>query len=144
MHTMTIYQTHSSPIPSTGKAVWTGRVLTGLFTAFMMFDAGVKLLSLPVAVEATTKLGYAAAIIVPLGMIEVLILIPYLIPRTSVVGALLFTGYLGGAVATHVRAGDPLFSHVLAPIYFATVLWLGLYLRDRRVSAMIARPEPRA
>jgi hypothetical protein len=89
------------------------------------------------AVEATTQLGYPQSVIVPLGLVQLACLIVYLIPRTSVLGAVLWTGYLGGAVATHVRVGSPLFSHTLFPIYIAVLLWGRLWLRDRRVRALL-------
>ena len=127
----------------TTRTVWAGRILTGLVTLFMCFDLGVKILALPVAVEGTTALGYPAAVVVPLGLIQLACLILYLVPRTALIGALLWTAYLGGAVATHVRVGNPLFTHVLSPVYFAAMLWLGLWLRDRRVGAFLAAPSLR-
>jgi ABC-type transport system involved in cytochrome c biogenesis permease component len=78
----------------------------------------------------------------PIGLILLVCVVVYLIPRTAVLGAVLLTGYLGGAVATHVRVGDPLLSHTFFPIYFAVLIWGGLYLRDRRVHAAIARRDP--
>jgi DoxX-like protein len=114
-------------------ALWAGRVLSGLAVVFLLFDASLKLFQLPLALEATTQLGYAQSVVWTLGLIELLCLIVYLLPRTSAVGAVLWTGYLGGAVATHVRVGSPLFSHTLFPIYVAAVLWSGLWLRDQRL-----------
>jgi hypothetical protein len=119
------------------KAVWAGRVLSGLAVLFLAFDAGMKLLQLPEALDGTTQLGYPASVVFPLGLIQVVCLIVYLVPRTSVLGAILWTGYLGGAIATHVRLGNPLFTHQLFPIYVAALLWGGLYLRDRRVRALL-------
>jgi len=123
------------------KAVWAGRILSGLAVLFLAFDASIKVLALPTAVEATTRLGYSASSIVGIGLIELACLVVYSIPRTALVGAVLLTGYLGGAIATHVRAGSPLFTHSLFPIYVAALLWAGLWLRDRRVSALYA-PSP--
>lgn len=119
--------------------VWTGRILSGLAVLFLTFDAGMKLLQLPVAVEGTVQLGYPANTIFPIGVIQVVCLIAYLIPRTSPIGAILWTGYLGGAIATHVRVGSPLFTHVLFPIYVAALLWSGLWLRDGRVRGLLMR-----
>jgi hypothetical protein len=99
----------------------------------------MKLLQLPVAVEGTVQLGYPANTIFPIGVIQVVCLIAYLIPRTSPIGAILWTGYLGGAIATHVRVGSPLFTHVLFPIYVAALLWSGLWLRDGRVRGLLMR-----
>ena len=130
---------HSSQI-STAQ-VWAGRIVSGLAVLFLLFDASMKVLRLPVAVEGTVQLGYPADVLVPLGIIQMGCLILYLIPRISPLGAAMWTGYLGGAVATHVRMGDPLFTHVLFPVYVATMLWAGLWLRDARVRALLA---PRA
>jgi hypothetical protein len=117
--------------------LWTGRVLFGIVVLFLAFDAAVKLLMLPVAVEGTTQLGFAAGVILPLGIIQLIALIAYVVPRTSVFGAVLWTAYLGGAVATHVRLGNPVFTHMLSPVYVAVLLWGALYLRDMRVRALI-------
>ena len=114
-----------------------GRILSGFAALFLLFDAAVKVLQLPMAVEGTAQLGYSPAIILPLGLIQVAFLVAYLIPRTSILGAILWTGYLGGAVATHVRLGNPLFTHTLSPIYVAAFIWAGLWLRDRRVRALL-------
>ena len=126
------------------RAVWTGRILSGLGVAFLTFDAVMKLLMMPPAVEATNQLGYRASTILLIGIIELVCLALYLIPRTAVIGAVLWTGYLGGAIATHVRVGSPLFSHTLFPIYVAALLWAGLWLRDRRVDALFAKSKERS
>lgn len=122
--------------PSKG-ALWAGRVLSGLGVAFMAMDATMKILRLPVAVEGTTVLGWPASVVQPLGVVQAVCLVAYLVPRTAVLGAVLWTGYLGGAVATHVRIGSPLFSHVLFPIYVALFFWGGLWLRDPKVRALL-------
>jgi DoxX-like family len=119
------------------RARQTGRVLSGIAILFLAFDASVKLLKPPFAVEATTQLGYPESLIVPLGVIQAVCLIVYAIPRTSVLGAVLWTAYLGGAVATQVRVANPLLTHTLVPVYVAAVLWLGLWLRDLRVRAIL-------
>jgi hypothetical protein len=119
------------------SAVYAGRVLSGVGVLFLAMDAAMKLLQLPAAVEGTTQLGYPAAVILPIGIIQLACLVLYLVPRTAVLGAILWTGYLGGAIATHVRVGNPLFTHVLFPIYVAALLWGGLWLRDRRVRALL-------
>ena len=123
--------------PSRG-AVRAGRVLSGLGVAFLAFDAAMKLFVVPQAVEGTVQLGYPADVLFGLGFVQLACLVTYVLPRTSVLGAILWTGYLGGAVATHVRVGNPLFSHVLFPLYVAAVLWGGLWLRDGRVRAVFA------
>lgn len=119
------------------KELWAGRVLSGFAVLFLAFDATMKVFRLPPAVEATGQLGYPESVIVPIGLIQLACLIAYLIPRTSVLGTVLWTGYLGGAVATHVRVGSPLFSHTLFPIYVAAFHWAGLWLRDHRARALL-------
>ena len=133
--------TDSGPQLFSAKQVWTGRVLSGVAVLFLTFDAAMKVFMMAPAIEGTTQLGYPASAIVPIGLIQVACLIVYLIPRTSVLGAILWTGYLGGAIATHVRAGSPLATHTLFPIYVAALLWAGLWLRDHRVRALLSRPR---
>ena len=117
---------------------WTGRIVSAVAVLFLLFDAGVKAINHPLAVlQPTIELGYPESLVVSLGFIELVCLVVYLIPGTSVLGAILLTGYLGGAIATHVRVGNPLFSHVLFPIYVALLIWGGLYLRDDRVRALV-------
>lgn len=122
--------------PSSGRR-WTAWTLRGLGVAFLTFDVGIKLLQLPMAIEGTTVLGYPASAVFTIGLIQLLCLVLYVVPATSVFGAVLFTGYLGGAIATHLRLGNPLFSHVLFPIYVALFLWGGLYLQEPRLRALI-------
>jgi hypothetical protein len=119
------------------KALWTGRILSGLVVLFMLFDALMKVLQLPVAVQGTTQLGYPESVVFGLGLVQLACLVLYLVPRTSVLGAVLWTGYLGGAIATHVRLGNPLFSHILFPVYVAAFFWAGLWLRDERLRAVL-------
>lgn len=117
--------------------LWTGRVLSTLAVLFLLFDAIGKLFRPPQVIEGTTQLGWPASVLIPLGIIQVVCLILYLIPRTSVLGAILWTGYLGGAIATHYRIGNPLFTHILFPTYIAALLWGGLWLRDRRLRDLL-------
>jgi hypothetical protein len=117
--------------------LWTGRVLSGIAVLFLVMDTTFKMVASAMAAEATAQLGYPPHLIPIIGWIEAILLVLYVVPRTSVFGALLWTGYLGGAVATHFRIGNPLFTHQLFPIYIATLLWLGLWLRDRRVRAIL-------
>jgi hypothetical protein len=114
-----------------------GYVLTGLVAAFLTFDTVMKLLQLAPAVQGTTELGYPAGTVVAIGAIELVCLVLYLVPRTSVLGALVLTGYLGGAIATHVRVGSPLPTHTLFPIYVALMVWGGLYLRESRLRQLL-------
>ena len=119
-------------------AVRGGRVLSGIAVAFLALDAAMKLLQVQAAVEGTVQLGYPASSLVIIGLIQVVCLAVYLVPRTAILGAVLWTGYLGGAIATHVRVGNPLFTHILFPIYVAALLWGGLWLRDRRLRGVFA------
>jgi hypothetical protein len=129
----------ASPAASSKKALWTGRVLTGFATAFLLFDGVFKFFITPEAAAATADLGWSLEAVRGLGVVELVCLALYLIPRTAPIGALLWTGYLGGAIATHLRIGNPWLSHTLFPIYVAVFVWGGLFLRDRRVRALFAR-----
>lgn len=124
----------------TYKSAW-GWVLSALVILFLAFDATIHIMQLPMVVEASKQLGFPAEAFVTLGYIELVCLALYGFPRTAPLAAILLTGYLGGAIAIHVRVGSPLFSHTLFPIYVAAMLWGGLYLRDTRVRALLA-PAP--
>jgi hypothetical protein len=125
------------PLTVSPGRLWIGRVLSTLPVLFMLMDGVMKLMKPDFVVKATVQLGYPENVIAPLGIIVLICTILYAVPRTAVLGAILLTGYLGGAVATHVRGGDPLFSHILAPVYFAVILWIGLYLREPRLSRLV-------
>ena len=114
-----------------------GRVLSGIAIAFLTFDSVGKLLRVQPVVEGTAELGYPVSVIVPLGIVLLSCVLIYAVPRTSVIGAMLLTGYLGGAVATHVRVSNPLLSHTLFPIYVAVFVWAGLVLRDARLRILL-------
>jgi hypothetical protein len=114
-----------------------GRILSGIAVAFLLVDSAGKLLQLQPVIDGTVQLGYPRDIVFSLGVILLSSVLAYGIPRTSVLGALLLTGYLGGAVATHVRVQDPLVSHVLFPTYVAALVWGGLILRDGRLRAFL-------
>jgi hypothetical protein len=122
--------------PLSKAAIWSGRILSALAGLFLLFDGIMKLGKPSFVVEATTKLGYTESVIVPLGIVLTACTILYLIPRTAVLGAILLTGYLGGAVATHVRVDDPLFSTCF-PIIFGALVWGGLWLRQPAVRALL-------
>ena len=146
MNAKTIPATSTSTASTGSRArVWTGRTLSALATLFLLFDSTGKLLRLAPVIKGTGELGYPLSAIVPIGVVLLACTILYLIPRTAIVGAVLLTGFLGGAVASQVRVGNPLFSHVLFPTYMAALIWGGLYLRDARVRALLAprRPEAR-
>ena len=116
--------------------LWVGRIVSGLPALFLLVDGVMKLFKPAVVVDATLKLGYSESTIIPIGVVLIICTILYLIPATSVLGAILLTGYLGGAVATHVRAGEGLFS-IVFPVIFGILIWLGLYLRDVRLRALV-------
>ncbi len=129
---------HATPVARTStRTLWAGRIITGLAVLFLVFDLSMKLFASDEAVAGTTELGWPAHHLLTLGLIQVACLILYLIPRTAPLGAILWTGYLGGAIATHLRLDNPLFSHILFPIYVAAFIWGGLYLRDPRVRALL-------
>lgn len=118
-------------------ALWTGRGLSALVTLLLLLDAMMKIVRVKAAVEGTAQLGYPASTLVPIGITLLICVILYAIPRTSVLGAVLLTGYLGGAVATNVRASLPLAGYILSPVYVGIVLWLGLYLRNSNVRRVV-------
>jgi hypothetical protein len=120
-----------------GVSHWLGWGLSGLAVAFLVVDAGMKLLALPVVLEASGELGFPGEPMArQLGIILLLSTIFYAVPPTAVLGAILLTGYLGGAVAAHLRLGDPLFTHTLFGVYGGLLVWGGLYLRDANLRAI--------
>lgn len=130
----------SAPVSTSGPSTlvrWTGRLLTALPVVFLVIDAVVKFSGMKVVADTMAQLGWPVGLAAPLGVLLLACTALYVFPRTAALGAVLLTGYLGGAVATHVRVGDPLFSHVLFPIYVGALLWGGLVLRDARVRALI-------
>jgi len=124
-------------LPVVRKTQVTGFVLTALAALFLAFDTILKVLMLAPAVQGTAQLGYPAQSVLWIGIIELACFVLYVVPRTAVLGALLLTGYLGGAVASQLRVGAPLLSHILFPIYIAALLWGGLYLRETRLRALV-------
>jgi len=122
--------------PASRTSLWAGRVITVLVVLFLVFDCSIKLMKLAPAVEGTARLGYEVSLVPVIGFILLVCTALYLIPRTAILGAIILTGYLGGAVASQLRIGEPLLSHVFFPIYFAGLLWGGLYLREPRLRAL--------
>jgi hypothetical protein len=116
--------------------VWSGRIISALAILFLIFDSVIKVLTLAPAVEATTSLGYPESLVMSLGLIELVCLAVYIIPRTAVLGAILMTGYLGGAIATHVRNGSDPFS-IIFPIMLGAFLWGGLLLRNADLRTLL-------
>jgi hypothetical protein len=119
------------------RAIWAGRVMSGLVIFFLLLDGAMKLVPLDVVIKASEPLGIPGSLARTLGVLTIVCTLLYAFPRTAVLGAILLTGYLGGAVATHLRVGDPLFTHVLFGVYLGLLAWGGLYLRDSRLRALI-------
>ena len=118
------------------KSLVASWLLSGLFIAFMIFDVGIKLSGLPIVAETQRALGWPVELTLPIAVIEAVLLLLYLFPRTAVLGAVMFTGLFGGTVATHLRIGNPLLSHVLFGVYLALLMWGGLWLREPRLRAL--------
>ena len=125
--------------PVSKPARWMGRVLSGLVVLFLLFDGAIKLVPWPVVTETMDRIGYGSSetLARSLGIITIVCTVLYAIPPTSILGAILLTGYLGGAMASHLRIGSPLFSHILFGFYLGLMLWGGLWLRDRSLRASI-------
>ena len=121
-------------VPASKKTLWAGRIISGLVVAFLLFDAIIKVVKLAPAVEGTARLGYPVSVVLPLGIVLLVSTALYAMVRTSVLGAILLTGYLGGATATQVRVQDPWF---LFPVLLGVLVWTGLFLRDDRLRALI-------
>ncbi len=117
--------------------IWTGRTMSGLVILFMIFDVTIKYLDLPIVEQTGIPLGLPAHSARGLAVMETVILLIYVWPRTAVLGAVLFTGLFGATMAIHWRVGDPIFSHILFGVYLGVILWGGLYLRDPRLRALI-------
>jgi DoxX-like family len=129
--------THSQGSSSSKAMLWAGWGMSGVTVVFMLFDGISKLALERHVVEATTKIGYPEGVIRPLGMVILTCTILYAIPRTAIFGAILLTGFLGGAVASKVRLEDPLFGSILFGVYVGILAWGGLYLRDDRIRALL-------
>ena len=121
------------------KAIWVGRVLSSLVILFMLFDGSIKLIPLDIVIQTNTQLGYPDSINLArgLGILLLVCTALYAFPRTSFLGAILLTGYLGGAIATQLRVGTPVLSHLLFGFYLGLMVWGGLYFRDARIRALI-------
>jgi len=123
------------------KTIWTGRVISGAMIAFMLFDAAMHMTRIDPVVQAFAKLGFPMNLAIPLAVVELTCTLLYLYPRTAVLGAILLTGYLGGAVSMHLRVGSSLFGETLFPVYIGILLWLGLYLREPLLHALAPLTE---
>jgi hypothetical protein len=127
------------PDQISNRAMWTGWILSGLVVLFMLFDGAIKLVPLDMVTQSAAELGLpaSAGFARGLGILGLICTALYVFPRTSVLGAILLTAYMGGTVATHLRVGSPVFSTMLFGVYLALLAWGGLYLRDSRIRALI-------
>ncbi len=116
--------------------LWTSRIMSGIVILFMLSDSIFKFIQPAPVIEGTLELGYAEHHIIVMGILGLLSIVLYAIPRTSVLGVVLLTGYFGGVIATHLRIDNPLFSHILFPVYLAVLAWGGLWLRNEKLRAL--------
>ncbi len=130
-------QSISQTAPASNWVIWTGRVLSALVILFLLFDGSLKVMELEIVKETGAQLGLPAHLNFGLGVLTFIIVLLYAVPRTSILGAILLTGLLGGAIATHLRVGSPLFTHTLFGVYLGLMAWGGLFLRDERLRALI-------
>lgn len=128
-------ETHLAPVSK--KKLWTGRFMSGFVLLLLLFDAITKVIATEFSVKGAVQLGYPASLVSVIGFVLLVCTVLYIIPRTSVLGAILLTGYLGGAVATNLRVEHPLFSQVLFPVYIGILIWGGLFLIDDRLRRLI-------
>ena len=131
--------TIAEAVPVSIPARWLGRTMSGLVIVFLLFDGAIKLVPWPIVTETMDKMGYGSSETMArsLGLITIVCTVLYSIPPTSILGAILLTGYLGGAMASHVRIGSPLFSHTLFGFYLGLLVWGGLWLRDGSLRSLL-------
>jgi hypothetical protein len=130
-------QSETGPAVLSRGTLWTARILSAVVVLFLLFDATLHLTKPTPVINAFNKLGYPLSASVGIGIVELLCLVAYLIPRTAPLGAILLTGIVGGAIATHVRAGSPMFEAYIFPILLGLLIWGGIWLRDERLRALI-------
>jgi len=130
-------QTNVQNAPASKGTLWAGRVISALVVLFLLFDGVIKLPPLAPVTESLAQLGYPVSLARGLGILTLVCTLLYALPRTSILGAILLTGLLGGAIATHLRVGSPIFTHLLFGAYLGAMVWGGLFLRDERVRALI-------
>jgi len=137
--TMTIFAETAAGPKISNVARWTGRALSGVVVLFLLLDGGMKLLPLQIVTETMDKMGWGASdnLARGLGLITIVCTVLYAVPPTSILGAILLTGYLGGAIASHVRIDSPLFTHTLFGLYLGLMLWGGLWLRDATLRSLL-------
>ena len=136
MSAETQYATSQAPASGSKAMVWVGRVISALPVLLLLFSASIKFAQPPEAMKGFVEMGYPERLALTLGVVELTCTVLYVIPQTAVLGAILLTGYLGGATATHVRVDGPLFN-ILFPVVFGALLWAGLYLREERLRALL-------
>jgi hypothetical protein len=131
--------TETTTAPASRAARLLGRILSGLVVVFLLFDAAIKLVPLAVVTETMDRMGYGSSenLARSLGLITIVCTVLYSVPPTSILGAILLTGYLGGAIASHLRIGSPLFTHTLFGLYLGLMVWGGLWLRDKNLKSLI-------
>ena len=129
-------ETTAQAAPVSKGMLWTGRIISGLVVLFMIFDGVTKVIKVPQVIQASAKLGYNTAAVVGIGATLLVCTALYVIPRTTIFGAILLTGYLGGAVNANLLSGTALFN-ITFPIIFGVLAWLGVYLRDARLRALV-------
>ena len=131
--------TETATAPASRAARLLGRVLSGLVIVFLLFDGAIKLVPWPIVTETMDKMGYGSSenFARSLGIITIVCTVLYSVPPTSILGAILLTGYLGGAIASHLRIGSPLFTHTLFGLYLGLMVWGGLWLRDGKLHSLI-------
>ena len=126
--------------PYSARRRWAGRILSALPVLMLTFSGSIKLMKIDPVIQSFRQLGYSENLAYLIGTLELGCVAVYLIPRTAIIGAILMAAYLGGAVATHLRAGDPLLTHTVFPVYFGVLAWAGLYLRDERLASILSSP----
>jgi hypothetical protein len=124
-------------VPNTRTRRRAGAIMSSLAILFLLFDALTKVMGASQSVEASVQLGYPASLVPVIGIILLVCVIAYAVPATSITGAILLTGYLGGAVATQLRVENPLLTHTLFPVYLGALIWGGLLLREERLRALV-------
>lgn len=125
------------PVQISKGALWTSRILSGLVVLFLLFDGITKVMKVSAVLKASAQIGFPESLTVPIGITLLVCTVLYVIPGTSILGAILLTRYLGGAVCIQLRAGNPLYSQTLFPVYFGVLVWLGLYLREPRLRSLV-------
>lgn len=127
----------TGPQDAAGKARWAGRIISTLVVLFLLFDGIIKVIELPIVGETMQQLGYPAHLARGLGILTLVGTALYALPRTAMLGAIVLTGLFGGAIATHLRVGSPIASHLLFGLYLGLMVWGGLFLRDERLRALL-------